>query len=78
MGVRFYITFYKGGNFQIKAESKELNFYNYSTQEYEYQKLDWSFIKKEKPGKLIETPDLAFMVKLDSTIVFNEEEASIL
>ncbi len=74
IGVRFYITFYKGGNFKIKAESKEVYFYNYGTEEYMYEKPDWSFEKNGKPGKLIETPDLAFIIELDSTKSINVEE----
>ena len=77
LGVKFYITFYKGGKFKIKAESKKIDLYNYSTEEYEYQKLDWSFEKNGKPGILIESKDLAFIVDLDSTRKINEEEASL-
>ena len=76
LGVRFYITFNKGGTFNIKAESKELNFYNYNTEAYEYKKANWSFEKSGKPGKLIETKDLAFIVELDSTQSITDEEVS--
>lgn len=76
LGIRFFITFYKGGNFKIKAESKKANFYNYNTEEYVYQKDNWSFEANGKPGILIETQDLAFIVKLDSVKRINDEEAS--
>ncbi|MFA5973130.1 MAG: polysaccharide biosynthesis tyrosine autokinase [Lentimicrobiaceae bacterium] len=76
LGVRFYITFYKGGKFHIKAESKKLSFYNYSTEAYEYEKSDWSFEKNGEQGKLIETQDLAFIVKVDSTKNISDKLAS--
>jgi tyrosine-protein kinase Etk/Wzc len=76
IGVRFFITFSKGGNFKIKAESKKVNFYNYSTEEFEYQKEKWSFEKNGKSGSLIETKDLAFIVKLDSVKSIIDEDAS--
>jgi len=76
MGVRFYISFYQNGNFKIKAESDELGFYNYSTQEYVYKKTDWSFEKSAKPGDLIETQDLAFIIDLDTNKSIKSDEAS--
>jgi tyrosine-protein kinase Etk/Wzc len=76
LGVKFYITFLKGGNFKIKAESKKVYFYNFNTEEYEYDKDNWSFEKNGKAGNLIETKDLAFIVKLDSLKSINEEDAS--
>ena len=75
IGVRFFITFYKGGNFKITAESKKADFYNYNSEVYEYQKENWSFEKNGKPGNLIETQDLAFIVKLDSIKSINDEDA---
>lgn len=76
LGVKFFITFYKGGNFKIKAESKKIDFYNYNLEAYEYQKDNWSFEKNGKPGNLIETEDLAFIVKLDSVKSIKDEDAS--
>lgn len=77
LNVRFEITFNKSGTFLIKAESKNVNFYNYSTEEYKYQEENWSFQKSGAPGKLIETRDLAFIVKLDSTRLISPEEESV-
>jgi capsular exopolysaccharide synthesis family protein len=76
VNVKFEIKFDKKGTFQIQAESKKVNFYQYSTEEYKYEKLDWSFQINGIPGKLIETNDLAFMVKLDSTQLKNLEKES--
>jgi len=77
LNVRFEITFNKSGTFLIKAESKNVNFYNYSTEEYKYKEENWSFQKSGAPGKLIETRDLAFIVKLDSTRLISPEEESV-
>lgn len=77
LNVRFEITFNKSGTFLIKAESKNVNFYNFSKEEYNYKKENWSFQKRGVPGKLIETRDLAFIVKLDSTRLISPEEESV-
>jgi tyrosine-protein kinase Etk/Wzc len=76
LGVKFEITFYKGGNFKIKADSKKVNFYNYSTETYEYEKSNWTFEKNGQKGKLIESQDLAFIIELDSTRKISDEESS--
>lgn len=77
LNVSFEITFNKSGTFQLKAESEKVYFYDYSTEEYKYQKQNWSFQKSGTPGKLIETPDLAFIVEVDSTRQISDEEASL-
>lgn len=76
LNVRFDVVFNKSGTFQITAESEKVNFYNYFTEESKYQKENWSFQTIGKPGKLIETQDLAFILKLDSTKQFSQEEFS--
>jgi capsular exopolysaccharide synthesis family protein len=53
--------------FEIRAESGKTSFYNFENNEIVYKKDSWTFIKNSKLGELIETPDLAFTVKLDST-----------
>lgn len=65
--VKFRIKFTKTGSFQINTEKQDVNLYNYSTETYTKEKKGWSFQKTGVPGKLIETPDLAFMIKIDST-----------
>jgi capsular exopolysaccharide synthesis family protein len=77
LNVKFTISFNKSGTFQLKAESEKVYFYNYSTEEYKYQKENWSFQNSGVPGKLIETPDLAFIVDVDSSRIITDEEASI-
>jgi capsular exopolysaccharide synthesis family protein len=74
IGVRFYLTFNKGGSFKIKAESEKIDLYNYNTEEYGSEKINWSFERTAKAGKLIETQDLAFIVELDSVLRIDEDE----
>src|ERR1035437_4707137 len=67
INVRFYISFMNKEYFEIIAESGKTSFYNFENNEIVYKKNSWTFIKNGKLGELIETPDLAFTVKLDST-----------
>jgi tyrosine-protein kinase Etk/Wzc len=76
VGIRFYISFYKGGNFSIKAKSKKANFYNYNSETYEYQKDNWTFESTGKIGNMIETKDLAFLIKLDSSQSIKNDDVS--
>jgi tyrosine-protein kinase Etk/Wzc len=77
IGVKFYITFSKGGDFKIEAESEKVDFYNYRTETYEYQKNNWKFERNGKLGSLIETQDLSFIVAFDSTKKLREEELEL-
>jgi len=76
IGVKFNVKFNKSGSFQINAEAKKVSFYNFSTEQYEYEKEDWSCSKIGSIGKLISTADFAFIVKLDSNLVFPVESES--
>jgi len=77
LNVRFEIEFGQGNNYSIKAEADEVDFYKYSTEEHAFQKKNWSFQKSGTIGKLLETPELAFIVELDSTKFISKEEASL-
>ena len=77
LNVRFEIAFNNSGNFEIKAESEKASFYDFSTEEYKYQKDNWSFRTLGTTGKLIETPDLAFIIAIDSNRKITDEEASV-
>lgn len=77
LNIVFQITFLKGGGIKLKTDSQKVNFYNFSTNEYKYEKEDWSFDGFGKVGKLIETPDFAFIIQLDSTKVISDKEASL-
>lgn len=75
LNVRFEIKFDKSGNFILEANSDKVSFYDYSSEEYKYQKTDWSFQQKGSPNKLIKTQDLSFIVELDSTFNFVNEKS---
>lgn len=77
LNVRFDIVFNKSGTFQIRAESEKVRFYNYQTEEYKYEKEDWNFQTTGVPGKLIETKDLAFILKIDSSKTIAPGEESV-
>lgn len=66
INVRFKITIQDSDHFLIKAESKKVSFYNFDLDEVAYQKKRWTFQKSVKSGELIETPDLSFIIQLDS------------
>jgi tyrosine-protein kinase Etk/Wzc len=70
MNVRFNIEIHDKERFEIRAESKNVSLINFNTSEVISDKNNWTFVKKGKFGKLIETPDLAFIVQLDSTQKF--------
>ncbi len=76
LNVLLNVSFDKSGNFQIKGESEEVKFYNFADETYKYVKQNWSFQKSGTPGKLIETPDLAFIIEMDSTWKISDDEAS--
>jgi tyrosine-protein kinase Etk/Wzc len=67
VNVRFNISIQDRVNFHILAEAKEISLVNFKTGEILDQKKDWKFDHYGKFGKLIETPDLAFIVQLDTT-----------
>lgn len=78
LNVKFYITFLKGGNFKIKSDNKDVRFYNLNSNEFQYEKKNWSFDGFGKLGKLIENQDFAFLVELvDSTKIISDEDASL-
>ena len=77
LNVRFNITFQGGGKFLLKAEGENVSFHNYSTNQDKYQKENWTFKQSGMLGKLVETPELSFIVALDSTRKISDEESSV-
>ncbi len=77
MDVQFNITFLKGGGYKISTEEQDAKFYDFTLKEYKYEKLDWSFDGFGKTGKLLETPDFAFIIDVDSTRIIPEKEAAM-
>jgi tyrosine-protein kinase Etk/Wzc len=67
INVRFYISFMSNDYFEIRAESGKTSFYNFENNEIAFKRDSWSFVKNGKVGDLIETPDLAFTVEMDSS-----------
>lgn len=70
LNVRFSVSILDKGNFQIKASAKQVSFVNFKTSEVVSQKEDWQFEQRCKFGKLIETSELAIVVKLDTSSRF--------
>ena len=72
LNLMFNVSFVEGDSLVINAESKDASFYNF---EYNYstgQKKNWKFSWSGRLGKLIETPDLSFIIEpRDSLIKFN-------
>ncbi len=74
VNVRFELTFLMNGYFQLRAKSGKTSFYNFTTGQITSQKDKWNYTKNGKVGELIETDDLAFVVKADSSQkLFNKE-----
>ncbi len=77
INVRFNILFVNKDLFEIRARSGKTSFYNFENNKITYKKNNWSFVKYCKPGELIVSSDLAFIVELDSIKkVFDKEESS--
>jgi len=74
--VRFHITFVDKENIEIEAKSGKTSFYNFETDEIAYTKGNWSFSKVVKLGELVETPDLSFIVELNTKKVPSKGEKS--
>jgi capsular exopolysaccharide synthesis family protein len=68
LGARFEITFSKGSSFHIKAEAKNVSFYNFEEDNYKGGTKKWVFEHQGKIGQLIETSELSFIIMLDSTM----------
>lgn len=67
VNVRFNISIQDRENFIIRAESKDAVFKNLYTGETISTDKDWSFGTPGKFGQLIESDDLAFIIKLQSS-----------
>jgi len=67
VNVRFQLTFLIDGYYQLKAETGETYFYNFETGRISHKKDKWSFSKNAMFGELIESSDMAFIIKPDSS-----------
>jgi tyrosine-protein kinase Etk/Wzc len=64
--VRFNLTFLDEKNYEIKVSGKHVKFYNFENETTAFTKDDWSFETTGVFGKLLETPELAFVIQVDS------------
>ncbi len=67
VNVRFELTFLSDGYFHLMANSREAGFYNFENDRVTLKKDKWEFVKNARLGEIIETDDLAFVIKSDST-----------
>ena len=67
VNVRFELTFLAQGYFRLKAVSGETTFYNFENGQVTGKKDGWKFFKNGRLGELVETEDLAFIIRSDST-----------
>lgn len=75
INARFEIEMLNKENFRIRAETEKVYLFDYSKGIYKEMKSNWSFQRYGKFGKLIESPDMAFIIELDSTKVFEKKDA---
>lgn len=65
----FEITLQPDGTLDVKANAKRTYFYNFAKRQTTKSLENWSFNKKSKVGKLIETKEVSFIVEFDSSRV---------
>ncbi len=74
--LRFSIQFQGKDKFLLEAEGEDVWFHNFETNKYIRKKDKWNFRQYGTFGKLIETPDMAFVIKRDSTLGKATDNAS--
>ena len=62
INARFEINFGSGISFTLKAKGEKVSFYHFEENTIISQKKDWTFNHQGKLGKLIETPELSFII----------------
>lgn len=67
VNVRFNIAIKDNRYFEIRAQSKKAAFQQINKDEIAFQKDNWAFEQQGIFGKLIETPELAFVIQLDTS-----------
>jgi tyrosine-protein kinase Etk/Wzc len=63
VNVMFAISFINNDYFNLTAESKRVNFFNFGTNKYTNLKEKWTFSRNCKVGELVENQDLAFIIE---------------
>ncbi|HLP74151.1 MAG TPA: polysaccharide biosynthesis tyrosine autokinase [Bacteroidales bacterium] len=67
LGVNFKLKFFSKEAFHLEAEGKNVSFYNFENEHFTHTRDKWSIVRNGVLGKLIETPDLAFVITADSS-----------
>jgi tyrosine-protein kinase Etk/Wzc len=75
--VRFELALLSQGYFQLKASSGRTAFYSFERESVMSIKDEWEFVKNGKFGELIETEDLAIIIKPDSLLRSSEKKGQI-
>lgn len=70
IGALFCIKFQKGGVFDLSVDSKKIGLYHFEEEVWKGEKEDWAFHYQGKTGQLVESPDLSFIVELDSAKLY--------
>lgn len=77
LNVRFRITFLSGDYFRIESRpGRKVSFYQYDTDQITNEKENWNFVKNGKFNEMIQTRDLAFIVRPDTTKKFRKKSNS--
>lgn len=74
--VKFFVSLQNNGNFNLYAADKNVSLYNYEAQKVVAEKTDWTFEYNGKTGKLIETPDMSFILQWDKIRKISKDESS--
>jgi tyrosine-protein kinase Etk/Wzc len=65
--VRFELKFLRDGYYQLNAKSGKIANYDFVNEQITGYQDKWLFTRNARFGELVETPDLSFVIKLDST-----------
>lgn len=65
IGAEYKLHFQADGSFELSAKSERATLYDYETETRLGYKDNWEFKTKAKPGDVIETDDLKFVVELN-------------
>lgn len=77
VGVRFKIKFLKDSTFFLSASSKNAVLYNFEKSRVSGKKKGWNFEVMGKIGKLIETPELSFIIEYDNSLKYLLEDEQV-
>jgi tyrosine-protein kinase Etk/Wzc len=74
VNIRFMVSIQDSKNFKIRTQGKDIVFTNLYSGQNSYQKEEWSFEQTGKFGELMETPEFAFIVQLDSNNMYYSKD----